>query len=579
MFRTTLALLLLAACASASCAPEPRSATWFFRFEDPTLHSASRAVEARIVEGNCDGTAVRYEASLGVGTAASLPPELAPGPYALIGRSRDALCAYHATGCTPVTFPAPDGTRFEVILRADTSGARACDLDHCEDGRCTTTTIDAGPSDAAFDAGTDTGPIDAGCTDRPTCDDDHFIHCSERITCPAGCAPEGDLLAQCRTLVPSNVATAVALDAGTADVVLAEDDTFFVANTDDGWIGTPSGDIVIRPAGDGDIGGIVFARVPVGGGLHLGVFAMRSLTIEVGTSLSGRGTRALVLLVADSAQIDGVISVTADFVTDVEGPGPGGGAGGPPGMSGVGNGGGAAGTDSSGQESGGGGASFGARGGTGGAEPGVLEGVPGATYGGTGLVPLFGGSGGGGGGDVDDGGRGGHGAGALQISVGGTFTLGADGRIGANGGGGQGGQSSAGNSGGGGGGGGGGGAILIEAVDMNVIGHIGASGGGGGQGGVDTATSGADGGRGASTITSVPAPGGGTDTSAAGAGGHGSNREAIAGNGGDRENGGGGGGGAGRIRLNAIRMTIADVFSPRPVTGLTTFGAPSLTPP
>ncbi len=169
---------------------------------------------------------------------------------------------------------------------------------------------------------------------------------------------------------------------------------------------------------------------------------------------------------------------------------------------------------------------------------------------------------------------GGFGAGALQISAAGAFSL-LDGGLGASGLGGLGGID-----GGGGGGGGSGGAFLIQAASITVVNStITANGGAGGEGGTRenmTRTNGRPGLAGAFS-TSIPADGGTGGNCCGGNGGFGGAGDTppIRGNDGfagstgpaDLPAGGGGGGSRGRIRFDTARATdrcevVASTISP-----------------
>src|SRR5690349_14858497 len=95
----------------AGCA-DPRAGEWVVRFEDPSLRPRARIVEARILEGGCDGTIEFYRASIDVGGAGAMrPPVLEEGRYGLAARARDGECAWFADGCLDVMLPLGEGAR------------------------------------------------------------------------------------------------------------------------------------------------------------------------------------------------------------------------------------------------------------------------------------------------------------------------------------------------------------------------------------------------------------------------------------------------------------------------------------
>jgi hypothetical protein len=442
------------------------------------------------------------------------------------------------TGCSLLRFPAPDAT-----VDAGDAGTIAVGDGGPDAGPMDGGDIDAGP-DAGTDGGTDAGPFDAGCMTAVCADSDTLLTCMGGAyvptTCPFGCAA-----AVCRTLVPSNVGTAVSMTAGTGDISTPGS---VVVNSDTGLITIAGIPIPLRSAGTGEISGIHFQVLSTPEGPDLGVFVMRSLTINAGHEVRAYGANALVILVTNDVEVNGTINLTGDQlrIEDAFGPrvpGAGGSTGGINRNAGMGLGGGGQGTDASGgsaADSGGAGGTFGSRGGSGGSPPGATGGSPATTtYGNPQLIPLYGGSGGGGGGD-NDGAVGGPGGGALHIAAR-AIRIGATGRVDAGGGGGR---QASGGGGGGGGGGGSGGAVLLEASTVTVEGRINVSGGGGSSGDPSAAGTNGD--------AVPPAMGGASSGTGSAAGGNGSDATGSDGatGSGSADNGGAGGGGAGRIRMN-----------------------------
>ena len=266
------------------------------------------------------------------------------------------------------------------------------------------------------------------------------------------------------------------------------------------------------------------------------LYVMKSLTVSATASITLSGPRPIILAVLNSADIQGVINVTAGGFGQGSGAtGPGAGANGTAGSGG------------------------GSYCGVGGNSAGAPLAAGGPTYGNATLSPLVGGSAGGYNSGTPCGGQRGPGGGAIQIVAGSTINVR---------------QYAAINVGGGGGGtcnglggGGSGGAILLEAPMVVIRGNLAANGGGGaspqGVGAVATADA-------------NPALGGGTGTDGGQSiGGPGSAGTTI--NGGDAVAGtssASGGGGAGRIRINTASgsATISGLLSPDVSTACITQG-------
>ena len=559
----------LAALAAASgCASEPQSVEWRCEVAEGAVAEPVSAVEARVLRGGCASTDVVYATSFAPGEGAPRPPVLQPGRYGLQCRFGDSRCRWVAERCQDVVLPLGDRADLTVIAGAATPVA-ACDEEMCLDGLCTGP--DGGTADAGLDA-SGCSPDEIACLgdDVATCVDGAWV---ATASCTLGC---GGMPASCLELVPSNVGDRVALDASAMPFVVSDD---LVFHTDDGHIETLAGGTV-RPAGVGDIGGAHFERLPPvsPGGAELGVFAVGSLTVDEGARLVGVGAPALVILSAGDVTIDGAVRVDAvwlveehkgDAGSDPVAAGSPGGTATEPGLGPGGGGGGSgrAGGDDE-DEGGGGGGSFGPSGGAGG---GTGGGTPSAPYGEPALVPLVGGSGGGGG--AGSGGEdGGGGGGALQITSGGTITVGPTGVVSAHGGGGlAAGGTAALPRHGAGGGGGSGGAALLEAAVVTIAGAVAANGGGGG-GGSRRGLSGQDGDHGSEI--EVPSQGG----EPGGAAGSGAEGVAAAGSV-VEQRGGGGGGGAGRIRINTARGTESFTLLPSTTSGAASVGSVRTAPP
>ena len=389
----------------------------------------------------------------------------------------------------------------------------------------------------------------------------------DEVWCAFGCSGSGPT-ARCFDLDLPNVADDTLLWAGTAPfaapgarVVLFETDTGAIRAWDALGAELPR----IRDAGEGDLGGIVFAAEAQGSGApDLGIWSFSELRVPADLDVIGTGLRAMVLLSADEVRIEGRVLVGGSTAVLAgatwvghDRPGPGGSAGGSAQSRGGGAGGGGGGSEgSSSVDSGGGGGGFGGVGGAAGVASGHAGGDGGGPYGNASLLPLLGGSGGGGGGD-GSGGRGGHGGGALEIVGAAGVWVEAGGGVNAGGGRGLGGNAT-----GAGGGGGSGGAVLLVGPRVDIMGGVAANGGGGGAGAHSDSTGGNHGQHGQLATTAAA---GGAGSGEGTSGGNGSDVGRLAGANGasdsNDDDSGGGGGGAGRIRLDALVIGVGGFVS------------------
>ena len=419
------------------------------------------------------------------------------------------------------------------------------------------------------------------CT--PGCDGDVLVTCTsgneERTPCALGCTATPQ--PHCALLNPSNGAEAEHLDMVpvTGDLVIPAGATYRI-DTDDGEIRT-SASVLVRAATPGggrdEETGTNFELV----GNGIVVLAVDSLVIEPGATLSGIGSKALVILARGEIRVLGTIDFSAGcnpINPTCGGPGGGVGAQGTGSASGCAAGGNGVGDETdigdAIDESGGGGGGLGAAGGKGGdgeggSPSGGQGGTPATACPGATLVPLLGGSGGGAGGvGGGSGGRGGGGGGAIQLTSYVSVTIGAPDSggtlalINVNGAGGL--HSIIDTEGGGGGGSGGG--ILLEAPSVVVTARaiLVANGGGGGSGQIiEERGNGKKG-----TLTTEQAQGGDDDRGAGGGGDGGARNGAAQPGGGDTDGGGGGGGSVGIIRVNGRAvMTSGAVISPAHTVG------------
>lgn len=398
----------------------------------------------------------------------------------------------------------------------------------------------------------------AGCTFSPAGGDDGVCTpgCdgAALTTCPGGATgapvietcPEVCVASpapHCGRWMPSNL-DAAALDPllteATASLTLAPGADYAI-NTDTGAI-TVAGTGVAVPR----LGTAFALREP-----KMAVLVVDDFTLPAGVTLTGTGTRALIVVAEGDIELDGVLDFGPGCVLGAEGDtkrcaGPGGGNGGKMGTVAQG----CAGGHNGAGEGGGAGGGLGTKGGLGGLGSSAATADELDNCGDTAanpLVPLIGGSGGGAGAMMSLA-SGGGGGGAVQLSAFGRVRLAgttvdrATIYVG-----GAGGQGSSGNHGGGGGGAGGG--ILLEGATVELVEAAliaSGGGGGGGRGGQPGSDGRFDG--------AVAA--GGSSTGGAGDGGDGAvnaspaENGAAGGGGTNTDGGGGGGGGLGRIRIN-----------------------------
>ena len=409
--------------------------------------------------------------------------------------------------------------------------------------------------DAVADSGTGSD-ADAANACTPGCSSPTTLHsCPANTpptdqTCPLGCLASGT--PHCAVLQPSAPVTAADLTAaGVGDLVVT---TSLFVHTDTGAIDG----IRVANAVPGTyevVAGIGFALFA---GSNVGVFTVKSLTVNDTISMQVKGKAALAVAAATTITIQGILDArgydAAGVICDAESTsantavGPGGGAGGTSGDA-TGAGGGHA-----GDVGGGGGGGFGGGGGNGGLSPGDT--FAGASLGGSSVAfpPIIAGGFGAG---RSGGGGGGGGGGGVQLVAGSEIRIGggtSGGGINVGGCGGVGGAGALAQEGGG--GGGSGGAILLQspAITMITKGVLAANGGAGGSG----AGRGPAGNLSDQPALPIPLSGG-----AMGAGGSGSAAAALSGSAGavcTTNPGscfaGGGGGGAGFIHVQNAAGTL-----------------------
>ena len=369
-----------------------------------------------------------------------------------------------------------------------------------------------------------------------------FLLCA----CSSSPAPGGpdsgaDAKASLLGFTPSNVDVSQLDFSGVGDVVVS---------SDRGWQ-TDLGGLL----GSDNSGAYHYEEITQPNGPKLGVFTVKSLTIQAGATVEVTGADALVVVALDTIDIEGKLFGNSSFDQARVGPAASWLHSGVN-TAGQGAGGGGAG---SGETSGGGGG-FCGTGGAGAALTGTAA-QGGAPYGMPTLVPLVGGSQGGSG--MAEGGAGG---GAIQLVAATSITVGGVIHVGGEGGWNGGvynpptSEEAA--------GGGSGGAILIESTSVTIAGTLAANGGGGGQG---------DGSNGADATPDATSAPGGNDGKSGSLGGDGSAGSAVDGKAGSVDaasTAGAGGGGAGRIRINTRSgaASITGAVSPAASTPCTTQG-------
>jgi hypothetical protein len=352
-----------------------------------------------------------------------------------------------------------------------------------------------------------------------------FLACSSTVT------PKAPTAGSAFDFVPSNVDLSQIDFTNVGDVVVSKNQTFETA----------LGGVLV-----GGSGNYTYQELTQTTGPKLGVFAVKSLTIEAGATVTTVGADALVIVALDTIEIDGNLygnsqeqggiigpSVTNQGDTSfLVGSGSGGGSPGNPSTAGA-------------------GAGYCGTGGNGASTSGTPA-QGGTTWGSAEIVPLVPGSNGGNGAL----GEGGNGGGAIQLIAAGSIAVDGVIHVGGNGGWNSGVFDPAGVLSQQASGGGSGGSILLEAPTVDVTGTLAANGGGGGGSAV-----------GGDATPDIQVAQGGIGNATRAAGGNGSAAAGLNGEDGtsmQNATSGGGGGGAGRIRINshASQASIVGVLSP-----------------
>ena len=502
--------------------------------------------------GQCVATTGRCLPDAG-GTC-SYPPLTGSCDDGLACTASDTCGADGSCSGTPKRCDTPPGPCFASVGQCSESQAGACVYSvrtgSCDDSNnCTRDDVCDGAGHCGGTAVTCTPPGECFTSSTGCAPDGRCLFSVRSGACAGGaCDAAGNCVptAPAFPYTPSNFTPAQLPASGGA--MVASCDVTIDTQTGSGGIGwsTCSGGPAAPPS----------AVTPGGAVLIL----LESLTINSGVTVQAVGARPLIIAVGGAVVINGVLSANSTGVR---------GAGSDIACS---SGAGESGNESGNPETagGGGGGGFltdGAQGSDG--SHGGRKGDKGRQNGEGSLTPLRGGCRGGNGGHEAPGSAtGGRGGGALQVSAGGTLTLGGSGSVTAQGEGGKGGQAG---SRAGGGGGGSGGAIVLEASNLVIRGGsaVVANGGAGGEGSGSfvRGTDGQSGQRGYTRASSFSFTCGGN-------GGEGGVRWRGP-DGGGRPScdlnspGGGGGGSAGRIRLRAVNgcsLSDSAVVSPQAST-------------
>lgn len=193
-----LSLLALCAC-DASAAP---SLDFRLRFANPATAARASSVEVSILAGSCSSRDTVYTEWVTRDSHGAIPPRLASGSYALLGRAVSAQCGLIAYGCVQTTLPAKRGTTVEIVLddvpEQPVCSGQCADTCAAELDGGSNTQIDESPADASMPPDTtvdggqelDAGPPapEAGVDAGPTCDGviGPNMHCyrfeSDRLT-------------------------------------------------------------------------------------------------------------------------------------------------------------------------------------------------------------------------------------------------------------------------------------------------------------------------------------------------------------------------------------------------------------
>jgi hypothetical protein len=329
------------------------------------------------------------------------------------------------------------------------------------------------------------------------------------------------------TYPPSNVGGMKFSAENTGPLVMTGDNcTIYTTYPDPPGLSCDSG---MNPPQD-----IFGVTLPNGAGTAV-VYVFTYVDIDSMSSLMVAGPNPLIIVALGSVDLRGNIDASADRFDPNAPAVPGERVSGP-----------GLGMFNNGGPQGGGGGSFCGTGGLGATGSGALAGDsnPGAAYGTSNLIPLWGGSPGGGANTQSlDGNANGNGGGAIQISAAMSLTIESGAFITVNG---SGGVSAGDESGEG---GGSGGAILLEAPSVTIAGVLEANGGEGSDPNMDGAS---------------PPDDGGVATEPGCVGGNGGAAGQVNGASGGPGNGGygGGGGAAGWIRINSGSTTVTGTVSP-----------------
>ena len=129
-------LAVLALSYAVGCGDDDaRVLRWRVEFEDTTAAERAAILEARILEGGCDGTELWSADVPLAGPAPAGPPELPRGLFGFAVTVVDSACLRYAEGCAEIDLPRAADDEVVVPVAARTESA-LCSPMICEDGVC-----------------------------------------------------------------------------------------------------------------------------------------------------------------------------------------------------------------------------------------------------------------------------------------------------------------------------------------------------------------------------------------------------------------------------------------------------------
>ncbi len=126
------------------CTAAPRGLEWELSVVDGDVESRAAALEAEVLDGDCNSTVVLHRSVTRLDETPPAPPQLSPGVHAFRARLVDANCVPIAEGCIQVSLPLEEGAQVVVQLRAIATGSAGCSPDSCNAGVCGDGDTDSG---------------------------------------------------------------------------------------------------------------------------------------------------------------------------------------------------------------------------------------------------------------------------------------------------------------------------------------------------------------------------------------------------------------------------------------------------